>query len=683
MPMSPTIGSTSTCARIAVVPAVTAMSSTRRARAATSSAVKARFAAPVSRMASAAVSAAPVIRSLKSALSRCMCASTSPGVTRRPPTSTVSRAGSEAWPTATMRPPAIARSTGSARSGRRQARRTRSNTSAAPLAHSSRGVREDLPGEHGQDHESQTAACDRRHPEGVVALGHDGRSGVALGRIDAVGLELAVEVAALDAETVGGARHVPVVGAELGKDVGALEVVARVLERAVARLAGRRRLFRAQRSRQIVGRDHIARRHDHEPLDHVAQLADVAGPVVGQEVAERLARERLRPLAVLGAELRDEVAHVGGDIVLARAQGRHLDRDDVEPIVEVFAELALADQGGQVPVGGGDHAHVHPERVLAADALEGLRAERAQGLGLRIEAHVADLVEEERAAVGQLELAAAPRQSARERTLLVTEQLGLDQLLGDGGAVDLDEGALAARGLHVDRPRYQLLAAAVLAVDQHAAGGGRGGRDLLAQRPDRRALADDLGALLEARAERGVLALEPGVLEGAADRDQDLLERQGLLDEVVGAQARGLHRGLDRAVARDHDHDRLGARALDLGQGLEAVHPAHPDVEEGDVGELVSEEPERVGAAADRGDAIAFVLEHVAEGRPDGRLVVDYEYVLPGHLSYAPAGHPRRERGAPGTSALARATLSARAGALVRHLTPSPQASPSSIPPPP
>src|SRR5205823_11186305 len=129
------------------------------------------------------------------------------------------------------------------------------------------------------------------------------------------------------------------------------------------------------------------------------------------------------------------------------------------------------------------------------------------------------------------------------------------QLLGDGGAVDLDEGALAAGGLHVDGARHQLLAAAVLAVDQHAAGGRRGGRDLLAEHPDRGALADDLGPLLEARAERRVLALEPGVLEGAADRDQDLLERQRLLDEVVGAQTRRLDGRLDRAVAgRSEEH---------------------------------------------------------------------------------------------------------------------------------
>ena len=51
--------------------------------------------------------------------------------------------------------------------------------------------------------------------------------------------------------------------------------------------------------------------------------------------------------------------------------------------------------------------------VGAADRLDHLFLERAQHLGLRLQAHVADLVEEERPAVGQLELAAPVRRRAR------------------------------------------------------------------------------------------------------------------------------------------------------------------------------------------------------------------------------------------------------------------------------
>ena len=127
MPARRTIGSTSTCARIAVVPAATARSRTRRARASMSAAVKPRFAIAVSRIASAAVSAEPDTRSPRSALSRWMCASTRPGVTSRPPTSTVSRAGSRARPMPTMRPSAIARSIGAPPAGTRQLASRRSS----------------------------------------------------------------------------------------------------------------------------------------------------------------------------------------------------------------------------------------------------------------------------------------------------------------------------------------------------------------------------------------------------------------------------------------------------------------------------------------------------------------------------------------------------------------------------
>src|SRR5437660_1695058 len=140
-PSSPTIGSTSTCARMAVVPAATARSNTRRARAPMSAVVKPRFATPVRRIASAAVSAEPDTRSTSSALSRWMCASTRPGVTTRPATSTVSRAASAARPTDTMRPSAIARSTGSAPVGRRQDRRMRSSTPGPPRASPTSAVR--------------------------------------------------------------------------------------------------------------------------------------------------------------------------------------------------------------------------------------------------------------------------------------------------------------------------------------------------------------------------------------------------------------------------------------------------------------------------------------------------------------------------------------------------------------
>ena len=67
----------------------------------------------------------------------------------------------------------------------------------------------------------------------------------------------------------------------------------------------------------------------------------------------------------------------------------------------------------QIAVGGGDDAHVDLERTRPADAFEPLVLERAQDLGLQRQRQLADLVEEQRAAVRQLELAGLARSPRR------------------------------------------------------------------------------------------------------------------------------------------------------------------------------------------------------------------------------------------------------------------------------
>ena len=149
-----------------------------------------------------------------------------------------------------------------------------------------------------------------------------------------------------------------------------------------------------------------------------------------------------------------------------------------------------------------------------------------------------------------------------ERAALVAEELALDEFPGQRGAVDLDEGPQPPRAsCDVDRARHQLLAGAVLAGDQDAprAGGGEG--DPAAQLDDHRVLADDLDRGFGLAQQLAVLARQPALLEGVAQHQQGLLEREGLLDEVVGPELRRAHRGLDGAVSGHHD-DRDGRPAL-------------------------------------------------------------------------------------------------------------------------
>ena len=183
---------------------------------------------------------------------------------------------------------------------------------------------------------------------------------------------------------------------------------------------------------------------DDQALDHVLELADVARPRIVAERLEGVGLDALDQVAVGGGEARQEVLDQAGDVFLALAQRRHPEVDDVQAVVEVLAELALGDEVLQVAVGGGDDADVDAAPgALGADLLQLAGFEEAEQQPLHAQRHLADFVEEDGAFVGGLELARLVAIGAGEAALHVTEELGFEQRLGQAGAVDRDEGALA------------------------------------------------------------------------------------------------------------------------------------------------------------------------------------------------------------------------------------------------
>ena len=140
--------------------------------------------------------------------------------------------------------------------------------------------------------------------------------------------------------------------------------------------------------------------------------------------------------------------------------------DDVQPIEQVFAEGAALGRFGEVAVRGRDDADVDLDRLGAADAVDLAFLDGAQQLGLQARVHLADFVEQQRAAIGFLELADAPRDGAGERALLVAEQFGFQQVLRNRRAIDADERLVGARGFAVDVARQHFLARAAFAGDQ-------------------------------------------------------------------------------------------------------------------------------------------------------------------------------------------------------------------------
>jgi len=93
------------------------------------------------------------------------------------------------------------------------------------------------------------------------------------------------------------------------------------------------------------------------------------------------------------------------------------------------------------------------------DLLVGLLfLQNPQQLHLNRRRHVADLVQKYGSRVRLLELARLGHLRARERALLVAEELAFHQVLREGRAVDLDQRPVLARRMKVNRARDQILA---------------------------------------------------------------------------------------------------------------------------------------------------------------------------------------------------------------------------------
>src|SRR5207245_9615735 len=90
-------------------------------------------------------------------------------------------------------------------------------------------------------------------------------------------------------------------------------------------------------------------------------------------------------------------------------------------------------------VRGCNHAHVHADCLARTDWLEALLLQHAKHFRLRAQAHVADFVEKQRAAIGLLELSNLVVGRAREAALHMAEEFRLDQLLGDRRTIRSEE----------------------------------------------------------------------------------------------------------------------------------------------------------------------------------------------------------------------------------------------------
>ncbi len=158
--------------------------------------------------------------------------------------------------------------------------------------------------------------------------------------------------------------------------------------------------------RQIVHVERVARCEDDHLVDDVLQLADIAGPTIIDQIAQCFWRDRLDFATVQLVGLLNEMMNERADVLSPIAQGQQVDVRLLQAKEQVLAKLLLDDGLLQIAIGRRDHAHVHVNRAARTDASQLAVLQHTEQLGLHGQRHVADFVEEDRAAVGLFEEAA-------------------------------------------------------------------------------------------------------------------------------------------------------------------------------------------------------------------------------------------------------------------------------------
>ena len=98
-------------------------------------------------------------------------------------------------------------------------------------------------------------------------------------------------------------------------------------------------------------------------LDHVVELAHVAGPGGCGQGFQRFGREAAQTLVIFAGEFEEEVIGQQRNVFTPLRQRRQRQRHNIETVVKIGAEIAIRHGHVQVTVRGRDHPHVDGYRL--------------------------------------------------------------------------------------------------------------------------------------------------------------------------------------------------------------------------------------------------------------------------------------------------------------------------------
>src|SRR5882724_2863675 len=196
-----------------------------------------------------------------------------------------------------------------------------------------------------------------------------------------------------------------------------------------------------------------------------------------------------------------------------------------------------------------------------------------QQLALQWEIQRRDLVEKQSAIMSLFDVPGTGSDCSGERALLVSEQLGFDQVVGQSCAIHADERLLRARAHGDDGARNQFFSGATFAANEH---GGRAishTHDRVIDPAHRLAAADQVAERILAHqlfAEPTAVDLDTVFVEGALQDDLQLVKIYGGNKEFICAEFTGLDSHGAGLGAGKRNQDKVFIDATQFAQHIEA-----------------------------------------------------------------------------------------------------------------
>ena len=217
----------------------------------------------------------------------------------------------------------------------------------------------------------------------------------------------------------------------------------------------------------------FARGQNGRPVQGVFKLPHVARPVVIDQRAHGSLRNLADRLLKFVADRSQEMKGECGNVVASISQGRRVNREDVDAVIQVLSEATFGYHSFEVLVGGRDEPHVGLLHYGAAHRPELALLNDAQQLGLRRQGDVAKFIQKKSAVVGDFEHTTLVRHRSGERSFGVTKEFAFEQVLAQRIAIDGHKRLVLAQAVVVNGAGNHFLAGATFPGNQNRCAGWR------------------------------------------------------------------------------------------------------------------------------------------------------------------------------------------------------------------